>query len=215
MRNYVVKVTHAYVPKHDETPSEDMIAWLNENPLDWEGDEFGITLFLTKSSSDLHITETAEPGDIIVRFEMQDGTLHYRATSPEHLYTTLANGPQPLPNEVLQQQLNDWAFDTFGEGSLLRIAIRGNKEMGELVSALAHDKDADFVAEECADVAFFLAQICERLDRSLMGELAKKFEKNKKRTWERGKDGAFQHVKTPNPVPVHAVGDSSAQWVDE
>jgi len=94
----------------------------------------------------------------------------------------------------LQEEITQWGQDTFDNPSVLALGIRGNKEMAELISALHNEQDtyAD-IAEECADVAFFLLQICGIFGFDLEQEIKKKFEINKARSWNKTKDGSFQH----------------------
>jgi len=95
----------------------------------------------------------------------------------------------------VQGQVWDWAKTKFGNSSPLAISIRGNKEMSELISTLINKPDeTEEIIEECADVAFFLLQICEINGGDLMEAVAKKLEVNKKRSWEIASDGSFQHV---------------------
>ena len=98
------------------------------------------------------------------------------------------------PADILQEQVWTWARNTFGTHSILDISIRGNKEMAELISSIANGRPGEEIVEECADVAFFLMQICEAHDCSLVGAIADKLEKNRSRKWGRGSDGSFQHV---------------------
>jgi len=95
----------------------------------------------------------------------------------------------------VQEQVWDWAKTKFGNPSPLALSIRGNKEMSELISTLINKPDdTEEIIEECADVAFFLLQICEIKGGDLMKAVAKKLEVNKKRSWEIASDGSFQHV---------------------
>ena len=96
----------------------------------------------------------------------------------------------------LQGNVWDWAKETFGHSPDIGIAVRGNKEMAELLSTLINKpgQSADII-EECADVAFFLFQVCELHGGSLMRAVAEKLEINKKRSWEKASDGSFQHVR--------------------
>lgn len=98
------------------------------------------------------------------------------------------------PADILQEQVYTWARATFGASRILDISIRGNKEMAELISSIANGRPGVEIVEECADVAFFLMQICEVYDCSLVGAIADKLEKNKSRKWRRVSDGSFQHV---------------------
>lgn len=96
----------------------------------------------------------------------------------------------------LQGEVWDWAKETFGVSDVMAIAIRGNKEMAELMTAIySGAKRGDDIVEECADVAFFLLQICEASGGNLMKAVANKLEINRKRDWEKAADGSFQHVK--------------------
>ncbi len=94
----------------------------------------------------------------------------------------------------LQNQITKWGQETFDRPSPLALAVRGNKEMAELVSHLLNKPDEfSEIAEECADVAFFLLQICGLLGFDLIEEIEDKFEINKKRSWKISQDGSFQH----------------------
>lgn len=96
----------------------------------------------------------------------------------------------------LQSEVWDWAKETFGQHPDIGIAIRGNKEMAELLSTMHNRPDAsEDIIEECADVAFFLLQVCEFHGGSLLKAVADKLEINRKREWEKASDGSFQHVK--------------------
>lgn len=95
---------------------------------------------------------------------------------------------------TLQRKVLDWAEGEFGKNTELKIAIRGNKEMAELVSTISNGMTKKSVGEECADVAFFLIQICEKHGFDLMDEVAKKLVINRKRSWKIASDGSHQHV---------------------
>lgn len=95
---------------------------------------------------------------------------------------------------TLQSDILDWSIETFGSSSSVAKAIRGNKEMAELISSLQNGISNDEIAEECADVAFFLIQICEASGHDLIEEVTKKLVINRKRSWERSPDGSHQHV---------------------
>ena len=98
-------------------------------------------------------------------------------------------------NRDLQQNVLSWAENQFGVHPELDIAIRGNKEMAELCSAISNGMPKEEVGEECADVAFFLIQICEKNGFDLMEEVKKKLVKNKNRKWGIASDGSHQHIK--------------------
>ena len=95
----------------------------------------------------------------------------------------------------LQGQVWDWAYDQFGVNNVLTLAIRGNKEMAELLQEIqTGSKPAKEIAMECADISFLLLQICEASGYDMMKLVAEKLEVNKKREWVRASDGSFQHV---------------------
>ncbi len=96
----------------------------------------------------------------------------------------------------LQKEVWDWAKEAFGVSDVIAIAFRGNKEMAELMTAIYSEaKCGEDIIEECANVAFFLLQICEASGGNLMKAVADKLEVNRKREWEKASDGSFQHVK--------------------
>jgi NTP pyrophosphatase (non-canonical NTP hydrolase) len=66
--------------------------------------------------------------------------------------------------------------------------------MSELIAAIHGDMNHSKIAEECADVTFFLMQICEAIGYDLVEETAKKLEINRARSWGKLADGTFQHV---------------------
>jgi len=99
------------------------------------------------------------------------------------------------PERTTQEQVWDWAYDQFGVNNVLTLAIRGNKEMAELLQEIqTGSKPAKEIAMECADISFFLLQICEASGYDMMKLVAEKLEVNKKREWARASDGSFQHV---------------------
>ncbi|MCM8900586.1 nucleotide pyrophosphohydrolase [Caldicoprobacter algeriensis] len=59
-------------------------------------------------------------------------------------------------------------------------------ELGEALEALRHDDKENF-AEELADVAIRLADLCGGLDIDLEIEIEKKMEKNRQREYKHGK----------------------------
>lgn len=95
---------------------------------------------------------------------------------------------------TLQKQVLGWAEEQFGVNPELKIAIRGNKEMAELVSTISNGMGKKSIGEECADVAFFLIQICEKNGFDLMEEVSKKLVINRKREWGIASDGSHQHI---------------------
>lgn len=93
-----------------------------------------------------------------------------------------------------QQAVFEWAWEQFQVDDKMKLAVRGNKEMAELMSAIVGNQmPPNIIAEECADVAFFLLQICQVCGYDMMAMVEQKLEVNKKRLWEQDADGSFQH----------------------
>ena len=93
-----------------------------------------------------------------------------------------------------QEEVRAWAISKFGERGPLEIAVRGNKEMAELISAIANEQDGQDIVEECADVLVFLMQISDICGGDLLDAFHKKMNVNVKREWKLAKDGSHQHV---------------------
>ena len=94
-----------------------------------------------------------------------------------------------------QSQVLAFAEDRFGVNSALAIAVRGNKEMSELLSALSNNTVSNYdIAMECADIVIFMMQIAEKMGYDLLFLVDTKMDINENRKWERAADGSFQHV---------------------
>ena len=62
-----------------------------------------------------------------------------------------------------QQTISAWADETFGEaGSNVRVAVRANEEMAELLRALTVDENHPKAMEEIADVYIVLCRVAAR-----------------------------------------------------
>lgn len=92
-----------------------------------------------------------------------------------------------------QQSITEWSSETFGPRSALSTAVRANKEMAELLSALENGED-EVACKEVADVVIVLMQVAHRLGIDLNYEIDKKMNINENRTWLKMPDGSFQHV---------------------
>lgn len=94
-----------------------------------------------------------------------------------------------------QKQILDFAQDRFGENTALSIAVRGNKEMSELLSSLSHGVMSNYdVAIECADIVIFMMQISEKMGYDLLQLVDDKMDINVERKWGKNIDGSFQHI---------------------
>jgi hypothetical protein len=68
------------IPKHDEMPSEEMIAWLHEMKQEWDGDESGISIAPPLGPNDeIGEAKLGGPGDYIVESE----GIYYVVTAAE------------------------------------------------------------------------------------------------------------------------------------
>lgn len=95
-----------------------------------------------------------------------------------------------------QKSIISWSRKTFGWHGALPIAIRGNKEMGELLSSLQNlsgAESAKLSAVEAADVTIFMMQVAETLGFDLMELVQEKMDINESRTWKLADDGSHQH----------------------
>lgn len=94
-----------------------------------------------------------------------------------------------------QATITAWAGRTFGQpkGGAREIAIRGNKEMAELLSALENGQ-TDVAIKECADVIIVMMQVMHRLGGNVELEVQAKMDINEERTWKLAPDGSYQHV---------------------
>lgn len=58
-----ISITYYEIPNYNETPSDDMINWLNTFPLDqWEGDESGIVIHSEDENGE---SVLGGPGDVV------------------------------------------------------------------------------------------------------------------------------------------------------
>lgn len=90
--------------------------------------------------------------------------------------------------------IQQWCMDTFGNPTPVRIAVRANQEMAELLVA-AGDDDMAKVAEEAADVVICFYQMARVCGFDLKREVQKKMEVNRERRWDTDGRGTGYHVK--------------------
>jgi len=99
-----------------------------------------------------------------------------------------------------QSSISDWATQTFGEsGSTLRVAIRANEEMSELLRCLSVDDCSPKAAEEIADVVIVLCRVATRLGVTIWDEVEKKMAINRQRVWNLDGSGHGYHVRSKQP----------------
>lgn len=94
-----------------------------------------------------------------------------------------------------QQSISAWATATFGEaGSNIRVAVRANEEMAELLRALAIDSHHPKALEEMADVIIVFMRLAERLGGDLFEAIDCKMATNRTRHWASDGSGHGYHV---------------------
>lgn len=95
-----------------------------------------------------------------------------------------------------QGTISAWAAETFGPvASNIRVAVRANEEMSELLRALAADDASPKAAEEIADVFIVLYRLADRLGVDLHEEINRKMEVNRSREWRLDNTGHGYHVR--------------------
>lgn len=95
-----------------------------------------------------------------------------------------------------QQTISEWAEATFGAcGSNMRVAVRAQEELTELLRALSVDDDHPKAAEEVADVVIVLQRLATRLGIDLWAEVERKMLVNRGRTWKMDGTGHGYHVR--------------------
>lgn len=106
-------------------------------------------------------------------------------------------------NHENQTTIGLWAEQTFGPAkSNMVIAARANREMGELLSALAADDQHPGALEEIADVVIVLSRIVHRMGGDLQDEIDRTMAINRARKWHVNADGTGEHIKAaPTPLP--------------
>ena len=90
------------------------------------------------------------------------------------------------------KSITEWAIDTFGRLDEQTVALRMNKEVSELLTAL-HTHSLG-TPEEIADIAIMLFQVAYLHGIDLQAEVDRKMAINRARSWERGPSGDWQHA---------------------
>ena len=95
-----------------------------------------------------------------------------------------------------EQSVAAWADETFAAAtSNIRIAVRANEEMAELLRALSMDDANPKAAEEIADVVIILIRLARNLGTNIRSEIDRKMEINRRRHWKKDKTGHGYHVR--------------------
>jgi NTP pyrophosphatase (non-canonical NTP hydrolase) len=101
------------------------------------------------------------------------------------------------PDQIeTQQTISAWADETFGEASSnVRVAVRANEEMAELLRALTVDENHPKAMEEIADVYIVLCRVAARLGGDILEEVDRKMAVNRTREWRKDGTGHGYHVR--------------------
>lgn len=95
-----------------------------------------------------------------------------------------------------QKTISDWAEETFGPtGSNMRVAVRAQEELTELLRALSVDDLHPKAADEVADVVIVLQRLATRLGVDLWAEVERKMAVNRARVWKLDNTGHGYHVR--------------------
>lgn len=96
-----------------------------------------------------------------------------------------------------QKTISDWANETFGPAqSNIRVAVRANEEMAELLRALSADDNHPKAAEEMADVVIVLTRLATSLHVDINAEINRKMATNRNRVWKKDGTGhGYHHVR--------------------
>lgn len=94
-----------------------------------------------------------------------------------------------------QKSISDWAVETFGAtGSNLRVALRMNNEMAELLDKLAKNDTDPNAVEEAGDIIIVAMRLFERFGVNFWDVVEAKMLVNRARKWKKDGTGCGQHV---------------------
>ena len=94
-----------------------------------------------------------------------------------------------------QYSIAAWSLATFGKcPNNLRIAVRTNLEMAELLDALTADDNNPAAGAEIADIIIVLARLATEMGFDIPSEINKKMRINRMRIWK-SVDGVGHHVR--------------------
>jgi len=101
-------------------------------------------------------------------------------------------------NEYAETQttISTWASKTFGNTkSNLRVAIRANEEMAELLRELSVSDTSPKAATEIADIMIVLYRLSDRMGYDLHDLIDAKMQVNRQRTWTLDTTGCGKHTR--------------------
>lgn len=124
-------------------------------------------------------------------------------------------GNEHWPHVETEASIEAWRAQTFGNyPSRQKMVARMNREMAELVDAVADRVPAEKIVEEVADVVIVAYGVAGCLGLNLHNAIDAKMAVNRKRTW-RVKEGIGHHVHD-DPAEKSAAESASeaAKWRD-
>jgi NTP pyrophosphatase (non-canonical NTP hydrolase) len=92
------------------------------------------------------------------------------------------------------QSIAQWGDRTFGQASLIALAMRAREELDELIQAINEDEADINIAMEAADVAILLHRLTGDLNTDLSDVVNEKMKINRARQWVKSGDGTGQHL---------------------
>lgn len=119
-----------------------------------------------------------------------------KATTPQNSDGGFYRPPAPLQmTKETQESISQWAEETFGLlGSNLRVALRMNNEMAELLDKLAkNDNDVNAI-EEAADIIIVAMRLFDRFGVNFWNVVEAKMAVNRARQWKADGTGCGQHI---------------------
>jgi hypothetical protein len=101
-----------------------------------------------------------------------------------------------MSQQETQQSVSEWAVDTFGDtGTNVRVAVRANEEMAELLRELTIDDQSPKAPKEIADIIIVLYRLATRMGVSIQEEIDHKMALNRERVWTLDQSGCGKHVR--------------------
>ncbi len=118
----------------------------------------------------------------------------------------MKRGKPAQPRRETHESMEAWRLATLGPyPSTAKMASRANREMVELLDAIADGLPAEKIAEEAADVAIVLYGVAGSVGLDLAAAIDRKMAVNRQRKWK-VVDGIGHHVHEdppPQPEPYH------------
>lgn len=115
-----------------------------------------------------------------------------------------------------QREISQWAVETFGDASSnMRVAVRANEEMSELLRHLSTNDNHPEAGAEIADIVIVLYRLADRMGLSLHHEVEIKMEINRTRTWSMDGDGHGHHIRRKTQAVITDTQQGLNALIDE